>query len=339
MPAHNTHNLEPSSSTSPGLTHRRHHTPCQTPVSPPDRTSLRLPGHQADLIKALDNRTPNVPLVVVLMHGGSFDVAWMNQVPSVKGILSVPFPGQVGRLGEKKAHITRQLLQYRLCVCLPSRYAFPPRSLTCSRLPTNCATQEGGRGLANLLFGRVSPSGRLPVTWYNADYISRVSPLHLGMRPVAARNYPGRSYRWGVCRTQQGGSSKPESALSARQTAPLPPVSSPANCKHTHTHAHTHDDRFLHESNYVLYPFGYGLSYTTFGYSGMKALSARDPSCPASGPAPAVCINVTVTNMGGPGSIEFTPAAEHIVPLYLRHVATAVSELGGWVRRLFVLHP
>lgn len=60
-----------------------------------DRISLRLPGHQADLIKALDNRAPRVPLVVVLMHGGGLDVGWMKQVPSVKGIVSLPFPGQV----------------------------------------------------------------------------------------------------------------------------------------------------------------------------------------------------------------------------------------------------
>jgi hypothetical protein len=60
-----------------------------------DRLSLELPGRQPDLIKALARRAPGLPLVVVLMHGGSLDVAWMQRIPAVKAILSVPFPGQV----------------------------------------------------------------------------------------------------------------------------------------------------------------------------------------------------------------------------------------------------
>jgi hypothetical protein len=57
--------------------------------------SLDLPGRQPDLIKALARRAPELPLVVVLMHGGGIDVEWMQQLPGVKSILSVPFPGQV----------------------------------------------------------------------------------------------------------------------------------------------------------------------------------------------------------------------------------------------------
>lgn len=60
-----------------------------------DRLSLELPGRQPDLIKALARRAPGLPLVVVLMHGGGLDVSWMLQIPAVKAILSVPFPGQV----------------------------------------------------------------------------------------------------------------------------------------------------------------------------------------------------------------------------------------------------
>lgn len=64
-----------------------------------DRLSLDLPGRQPDLIKALARRAPDLPLVVVLMHGGGLDVAWMQAVPQVKAILSVPFPGQVCMCG------------------------------------------------------------------------------------------------------------------------------------------------------------------------------------------------------------------------------------------------
>lgn len=67
-----------------------------------DRLSLDLPGRQSDLIKALARRAPNLPLVVVLVHGGGLDVAWMQQIPSVKAILSVPFPGQVCVITERE---------------------------------------------------------------------------------------------------------------------------------------------------------------------------------------------------------------------------------------------
>jgi hypothetical protein len=61
-----------------------------------------------------------------------------------------------------------------------------------------CVLQEGGRGIVDLLFGRVSPSGRLPITWYRSKYTDTVSPLTLDMRPNDAQGHPGRSYRSAV---------------------------------------------------------------------------------------------------------------------------------------------
>jgi len=51
---------------------------------------------QADLVKALATRANGLPLVVVLMHGGGFDIDWMQKLPTVNAILAVGFPGQVG---------------------------------------------------------------------------------------------------------------------------------------------------------------------------------------------------------------------------------------------------
>lgn len=82
--------------------------------------------------------------------------------------------------------------------------------------------------------------------------------------------------------------------------------------------------RFVKDRAFVLYPFGYGLSYTTFSYSGLRVLYPGDPAggCLNPGAAPAMCITLTVTNTGGTG---FKKPAEHVVPLYLSHTTLAVS--------------
>ena len=59
-----------------------------------DRTDLRLPGQQLELAKNLARRT-DTPLVVVLVHGGPVDVAWLQESPRIGAILTAWYPGQV----------------------------------------------------------------------------------------------------------------------------------------------------------------------------------------------------------------------------------------------------
>lgn len=80
--------------------------------------------------------------------------------------------------------------------------------------------------------------------------------------------------------------------------------------------------RFLKDDTYVLYPFGYGLSYTTFSYSNLQMLNPGAEGCSNSGELPALCVLLTVTNSG---RIGFKKPAEHVVPLYLTHTTLAVS--------------
>ena len=61
-----------------------------------------------------------------------------------------------------------------------------------------------------------------------------------------------------------------------------------------------------------LYPFGHGLSYTTFAY---KNLRTNTPTFPASG---SILIKVDVTNTG-------KRAGDEVVQLYARHTASKVS--------------
>lgn len=85
--------------------------------------------------------------------------------------------------------------------------------------------------------------------------------------------------------------------------------------------------RFLQDSSsYVLYPFGFGLSYTTFAYSSLRVVAAGSEGCLNPGEGPAMCVVVTVTNTGGTG---YKKPAEHVVPLYLTQMTLAVRP-EGW---------
>ena len=95
---------------------------------------------------------------------------------------------------------------------------------------------EGGWSTANVLLGKVSPAGRLPVTWGKklTDY------------PATDPQYPERSYK-GV------------------------------DGKTTYSEGVNVGYRWFDKENIEpLFPFGYGLSYTTFEYSGLKTAKADD---------------------------------------------------------------
>ncbi|XP_058111023.1 probable beta-D-xylosidase 5 [Magnolia sinica] len=84
--------------------------------------------------------------------------------------------------------------------------------------------QEGGRAIADVVFGHYNPGGRLPITWYTADYVTKLPMTSMQMRPVDNLGYPGRTYKF---------------------------FDGP-----------------------VVYPFGYGLSYTQFKYKLTSAPSS-----------------------------------------------------------------
>ncbi|ESR62894.1 hypothetical protein CICLE_v10018058mg, partial [Citrus x clementina] len=75
--------------------------------------------------------------------------------------------------------------------------------------------EEGGRAIADIVFGKYNPGGKLPLTWYEGNYVDKIPFTSMPLRPVD--KLPGRTYKF---------------------------FDGP-----------------------VVYPFGYGLSYTQFKYN------------------------------------------------------------------------
>ena len=95
---------------------------------------------------------------------------------------------------------------------------------------------EGGWSTANVLLGEVSPAGRLPVTW----------GAKLTDYPATDPRYPERSWKGVDGRT-------------------------------TYSEGVDVGYRWFEKEHIQpLFPFGYGLSYTTFAYSGLKTAKAAD---------------------------------------------------------------
>jgi len=137
---------------------------------------------------------------------------------------------------------------------------------------------EHGNALADVLFGDVAPSGKLPITM----------PRSTGQLPIYYN------------RKQTGRPAEPIFERGQKYTS-----------------------RYVDVAWTPLFPFGHGLSYTTFGYANLRVSS---PSVRAGQP---VTVTVDVTNTGSRAGTE-------VAQLYLRDDAASVTrpirELRGFRR-------
>jgi beta-glucosidase len=84
-----------------------------------------------------------------------------------------------------------------------------------------------------------------------------------------------------------------------------------------------HGRTYMYFKGEALYPFGYGLSYTTFSYANLKASSAELWS------DGTITVSVDVTNTG-------SRAGDEVVQLYVKHLKSKmerpIEELKGFQR-------
>lgn len=143
--------------------------------------------------------------------------------------------------------------------------------------------QEGGTAVADIISGKVSPSGKLPITIENRWEDNPVHDSYYDNTPVKTQNTPFRrvEYREGIFCGYRG---YDRSGIAPR------------------------------------YPFGYGLSYTTFRYSGLTVEKIA---------ADSVNVSFTVTNTGKTGAAE---VAQVYVNDKVASVPRPAKELKGYVK-------
>lgn len=149
------------------------------------------------------------------------------------------------------------------------------------------AGQEGGRALAEILFGDVNPSGRLPVTF---ERRWEDNPVHDNYYPPPGTNRV--EYKEGVFVGYRG---------------------------------------YEHNGTKPLFPFGYGLSYTTFAYGN---LSIKQVAGRAGETSPRYEVSFDVRNTGARAGAEV--AQVYIGAAHAR-VPRPAKELKGFVK--FSLRP
>lgn len=137
----------------------------------------------------------------------------------------------------------------------------------------------GGDAMADVLFGKVNPSGKLPVT----------IPYHQGQIPIYYNHH-------------STGRPAPDSVKTLKDIDVAPMQTSMGNTS-----------AYLDYGKNPLFPFGYGLSYTTFQYSPLSLSADIIDSGKDS-----LTVTCTVTNSGEYEGVE-------IVQLYIRDDYASVS--------------
>ena len=140
---------------------------------------------------------------------------------------------------------------------------------------------EAGNAIANVLYGDVSPSGKLPMSF----------PRAVGQEPLYYDQFPTGRPPIGLDLSKPpGGDSRFFS-------------------------------RYIDVANDALFPFGYGLSYSSFSYENVKVSKSSIPlsQALANRDTPVVQATATVTNTGNRTATE-------VVQCYMRNLGASVEQ-------------
>jgi beta-glucosidase len=138
---------------------------------------------------------------------------------------------------------------------------------------------EAGHAIANVLYGDVSPSGKLPMSF----------PRAVGQEPLYYNQFPTGRPATGI------DLSKPPGADGRFFS------------------------RYIDVPNSALFPYGFGLSYTTFSYRDMKVSKSSFPLTQARPGAPLVEATAVVTNTGNRAGTE-------VVQCYVRNLGASIEQ-------------
>ena len=144
---------------------------------------------------------------------------------------------------------------------------------------------EAGPALADVLYGDTVPSGKLPMSF----------PRAVGQEPLYYNQLP---------------TGRPPSAAKPAEHLDL--------TKFPDFGARFHS-RYIDVPNDALFPFGHGLTYTTFAYSPVKLSRASVPLKEAGKSGALVTATATVTNTG-------SRAATEVVQCYVRNLGASVEQ-------------
>lgn len=140
---------------------------------------------------------------------------------------------------------------------------------------------EAGSALANVLYGDVAPSGKLPMSF----------PYTVGQEPLYYNQLPTGRPPVGI-------------DLSKPNTGDARFIS-----------------RYIDAPNDALFPFGFGLSYTTFAYSDVKVSREAVPLAEASNAKSNALVTVTAT-VKNTGKVKAT----EVVQCYVRNLGASLSQ-------------
>jgi beta-glucosidase len=138
---------------------------------------------------------------------------------------------------------------------------------------------EAGNAIADVLYGDVAPSGKLPMSF----------PRAVGQEPLYYNQFP---------------TGRPATGIDLSK----PPVDGARFFS-----------RYIDVPNSALFPYGFGLSYTTFSYRNVKVSRSSIPLAEATAGSPLVEATAVVTNTG-------SRAATEVVQCYVRNLGASIEQ-------------